>query len=264
VAAESATPTLLSSIAAILQAVAWPLVALVFFVLYRRRISSLLDIFGEKLSEATRFKAWQLELDSTTEDIKQVVEKASNTADPDHTLGIVSRSQIAAAEEVRDRIHNSPIPDARALPAVREQLYALIQEYDDARRNLQPGFVRTKKMTGIVAGMRALSLAALSLLAQLTGEKSTGARLAAICMLQISPDPDYFDWLIERLKHEDQAFVLCQAAVAILELVQSGKLKDKVKANKAISEAIQHISGYNGHPDQNTLEILQSALAKLG
>jgi hypothetical protein len=124
--------------------------------------------------------------------------------------------------------------------------------------------VRTKKMTAIVAGMRALSLAALPLQAQLISESSPGARLAAICMLQISPDPDYFDWLIERLNAEDQAFILCQAAVAVLELVQSGKLDDKIKAHESICGALNHISSFGDHPDQNTVEILQTAVAKVG
>jgi hypothetical protein len=264
VASEIPTPTTLSAIAAILQAVAWPLVALIFFLLYRARIGTLLDILSEKLATASKVKAWQLELDNTSEDIKDAVKKAGDAADPDNTLGKISRAQVQAAEEVRDKIRDSPLPDTRALPAVREQLYALIQEYDNSRRDLPPGFVRTKKMTAIVAGMRALSLAALPLQSQLIGEQSPGARLAAICMLQISPDPDYFDWLIERLNQEDQAFILCQAAVAVLELVQSGKLDDKAHARDAISVALHHITSFSsGHPDQNTLEILQSALAKV-
>jgi hypothetical protein len=254
---------ILSAVAAILQAVAWPLVAALFFLMYRARIGSLLDILGQKLATASKFKAWQLELDDTSQDIKDAVRKAGDTANPESTLGKISSAQVQAAEEVRDRIRNSPLPDTRALPAVREQLYALIQEYDQSRRDLPPGFVRTKKMTAIVAGMRALSLAALPLQAQLISESSPGARLAAICMLQISPDPDYFDWIIERLNAEDQAFILCQAAVAVLELVQSGKLDDKIKTHDAICGALHHISSFGDHPDQNTIEILQSAVAKV-
>jgi len=83
-------------------------------------------------------------------------------------------------------------------------------------------------------------------------------------MLQISPDPDYFDWLIERLNQEDQAFILCQSAVAVLELVQSGKLEDKSKALDAISGALHHVASFGAHPDQNTVEILQTAVAKVG
>jgi hypothetical protein len=262
---EITSPTqILSGIAAILQALAWPLVALIFFLVYRTRISSLLEIIGQKLATASKFKAWQLELDNTSEDIKDAVKKAGDTADPEVTLGKISRAQVQAAEEVRDRIKNSPISDTRALPAVREQLYALIEEYDQSRRELPPGFVRTKKMTAILAGMRALALAALPLQSQLISETSPGARLAAISMLQISPDPDYFDWLIERLNKEDQAFILCQIAVAILELVETTKLDDKTQVRDAISAGLHHVMSFNdGHPDQNTVEILQSALSKV-
>jgi hypothetical protein len=263
-AESSSTTQMLSGIAAILQAVAWPLVATIFFLVYRARIGSLLGILGEKLATASKLKAWQLELDVTSEDIKDAVKKAGDTSDPESTLGKISKAQVQAAEEVRDKIKNSPISDIRALPAVREQLYALIQEYDQSRRELGPGFVRTKKMTAIVAGMRALSLAALPLQSQLMSESSPGARLAVICMLQISPDPDYFDWLIRCLNKEDQAFILCQAAVAVLELTESGKLEDEAQARDTISGAIHHIASFSGgHPDQNTVEILQTALAKV-
>ena len=59
--------------------------------------------------------------------------------------------------------------------------------------------------------------------------------------------------------------MLCQAAVAIFELVESGKLDNPQQARDAITGALNHIAGFKtGHPDRNTLEILQSALAKIG
>jgi hypothetical protein len=260
----SSTTQLISAIASLVQAIAWPLVAVIFFAAYHKRIGALLQILGDKLAAATKVKAWQIELDNTSADIKDAVIKAGATADPENTLGKISRAQVEAAEEVRDKIRQSPITDTRALPAVREQLYALIQEYDQCRKELSPGFVRTKKMTAIVAGMRALALVALPFQSQLISDPSPGARLAAICMLQISPDPDYFDWLIERLNQEDQAFILCQAAVATLELVESGKIDNKATARDAIAKSLQHVTSFHsGNPDQNTVEILQTALAKV-
>jgi hypothetical protein len=260
---SSANQTL-TSIAAILQAVAWPLVGALFFLTFRTRIGMILDILGQKLATATKVKAWQLELETTSEEIKEAVKKASDAANPAQTMGSIPRSQIQAAEEISQKIRNSPLPDTRALPAVREQLYSLIREYDRARRDLPSGFVRTKKMTAIVAGMRALSLVAVPLLSELISETTSGGRLAAICILQMSPDPDYFDWLIERLNNEKQAFVLFQAAVAVLELAQDKKFHDPTAARDAISRASLHISSFtDGEPDRSTLEILQTSLSKV-
>jgi hypothetical protein len=263
-AETAAAPTMMSSIAALVQAVVWPAVVCYFLFAYRKRIESLLEILGQKLSAATTIKAWQIEVESTAQDIKDVVTKAGNAATPSNTLGAIPKSQLAAAEEVKARIENSSIPDARALPAVQEQLYQLIHDYDQARTELQSGFARTKKMVSIVAGMRTLSLAARPLLTQLMGETSDGAKLAAVCILQMSPDYEYLDWLNDLLQDEKQAFVLFQAALALLELVQNKKYEDAARVRDVIAGAISVISSYKeGTPDQNTLQVLQTALAKL-
>jgi hypothetical protein len=259
----SSTTPLLSAVAAILSAIAWPTVAGIFLLLFRVRIGSLLDILSQKLAAATKVKAWQIELESTAEDIQDVVKKAGDSASP-NLLGAIPNSQIRAAEEVRARIQSSPLPDRRALPAVREQLYDLIHEYDQVRLTLPSGFARSKKMTTIVAGMRALSLAAQPLLTQLMAETTSGGRLAAICLLQMAPDPAYLDWLSDRLKNEDQAFVLFQAALALLELIQSKKYDDAGAIRDVITDGITVISSHEGGaPDANTLQILQTALSKL-
>lgn len=253
---------MLSSIAAILQAVAWPLVAAFFLLVFRLRIATLLDILGQKLATASKFKAWQLELESTSEQIKQVVKEASDSAAPTQSMGPIPRSQIQAAEEVQARIRSSPLPDSRALPAVREELNSLIQRYDQIRHDLPSGPARTRMMLSVIAGMRALALAAQPLLPQLTISPTSGGRLAAVCTLQISPDIVYFDWLVERLLKETEAFLLGQTSVAVLELVKHKTYSDKAHIELEINKAIQHISSYKGGtPDQSSLEILRNALS---
>jgi len=119
-------------------------------------------------------------------------------------------------------------------------------------------------MNEIAAGMRTLALAGLPLRTELTRSEKAGRRLAAICMLQVAPRPRYFRWLIDRLNTEDQAFVLFQAAVAILELVKKGFYVNVDETRSAIKDAIGVISAFQGgQPDQNTLDALMEALEQV-
>ncbi len=83
-------------------------------------------------------------------------------------------------------------------------------------------------------------------------------------MLQVEPRPRYFRWLIDRLKTESQAFILFQAALAILELVKKRFYVNVDETRFAISDAISVISAYQaGPPDQNTLDALEEALEQI-
>jgi hypothetical protein len=83
-------------------------------------------------------------------------------------------------------------------------------------------------------------------------------------MLQVEPRPRYFRWLIDRLKTENQAFILFQAALATLELVKKGFYVNADETRSAIDDAIGVISAYrSGPPDQNTLDALREALEQV-
>ena len=70
----------LSAIAAILQALAWPLVVALLFIVFRARISVLLDVLTKKLATATKLKAWQFEMETAEQDVKDAVEKVGQAA----------------------------------------------------------------------------------------------------------------------------------------------------------------------------------------
>jgi len=83
-------------------------------------------------------------------------------------------------------------------------------------------------------------------------------------MLQVEPRPRYFRWLIDRLRTESQAFILFQAALAVLELVKKRFYVNVDETRSAIIDAITVISGYQGGPpDQNTLDALREALEQV-
>jgi hypothetical protein len=119
-------------------------------------------------------------------------------------------------------------------------------------------------MNEVAAKMRALSLASRPLLTTLMSGQTAGERLAAICILQVAPEFEYFDWLIDRVKNEEEPFVFFQASFGVLEMVKAGAYPDKAKVKEAVEDSLVKISGFKGGiPDQSTIDVLNMALSLL-
>lgn len=253
--------SLLSSLAAILNAVMWPIVAAWFLFTHRGGISHLLKVIGDKLSSAQKVVIpGVLELEEV---VDEAISKAGAQVNEADAPKSVPKKQLEAAVNLRNKISDAQLPESSVIEIVRRQIFELASEYEAVREQMPSGHMRTRKMNEIAAGMRTLALAGLPLRTQLTRSDSVGKRLAAICFLQVEPRPRYFRWLIERVKTEAQAFVIYQAAVAILELVETKKrlFVNADGARSEIGDAIRVISSFpGGQPDQNTLDVLNEAL----
>ena len=256
--APSAAATLLNSIAALVNAIAWPAVAAWFLFTHRSGVANLLKIFGTKVSSAKKLKFGEIELEEELEtDIRAVREGASSAELPK----TVPEEQVQAAVELRAKIRSADVPRSAVIETVKRQIDELAAEYEATRLKMPSGVLRTRRMNEIAAGMRALALTALPLRAELAKSQSSGYRLAGICILQVPPSASFFDWLIERVQKESEPFVFYQAAVAILELVRQEIYSDAEAVRAAIKEAIHVISSFrDGQPDRNTLDVLNEAL----
>jgi hypothetical protein len=265
----------ITSIAEVLKAVAWPLVAAFFLIAYRVRITFLLKVLGRKLSAAKKIKAGPVEVDTGEELVKEAVDSARSQAasaaplkddaakprdDPDEQI----KNALKDAANLDKRLEEAKTPESAAKFAVRKAIFRLAEEYDALRSKMPSSPSRTTKMNEIAAGMRTLAFEGLSLRTELTRSNSAGQRLAAICMLQVEPRPRYLRWLIERVKSETQAFVLFQASLAIREHVKKGFYVDPGETRSEILEALDIVSAFpGGKPDQNTLDVLNESLSLL-
>lgn len=267
-------PSVLSGIAAILQAVTWPAVAAWFLFAHRVRVAALLDVLERKLSSAKKVKAGPLELEENERVIQEVVDRARSQISPAESKSIDSagesedatkqiRDAIKDATSLDERIEEKQLSEAATRFAVRKALFGLADEYDILRARMSESSpVRTTKMNEIAAAMRALALEGSQFRAELTRSTSAGQRLAAICILQVEPRPRYFHWLVQRVESEPHAFVLFQAALAILEHVKRGFYVNPGQTRSEIENAIQKVSAFTGGtPDQNTLYVLKQALS---
>jgi hypothetical protein len=253
---------LLSSIAAILNAVAWPGVAAWILFTHRTDTSQILKTLGNKLSAAKKIKAGQFEMEAFEDELKQTVDEVGETVGNIPRLRAVPKEQLQAAENLKEKARAAQLPESSVGEAVKKQIYALANEYEKIRLQLPSCSERTRKMDQIAARMRTLALAGKPLRTLLTRSDSVGRRLAAICMLQIEPRQSYFRWLIERFKVENQPFIFFQSAIAILEYVKKGVYPDGGIVRSAIGESIRVISSFtDGTPDQDTLEVLNEALS---
>jgi hypothetical protein len=248
---------LLSSIAAILNAIAWPGVVLWFLLANRVRLAFFLKVFGDKLNAAKKVKVGQIELDDLVEDAVVQAGVQSGEASPSKSI---PKSQLEAAKELSVKVKSADVSEPEVLDSVRRQIDELAQAYE-ASRKLPGGSPRTRRMNAIAAGMRTLAIAGQKLRNELTESESVGRRLAAICILQVEPRPRYFKWLIQRVKEETQPFVFYQAAVAILLMVKKGLYFNPDDARADIAEALNVIQSFQGGPpDKNTIDALTEAL----
>ena len=255
--------TTLSALAALLQAIAWPITVGLFLLIFRARIGLILDVLAQKLRDAKRVRAGQVEIE-TAQELGQVLDHTGQKARSAEIEKQIPDSQIRAAHLVRERLTAAPIAFSQKLDVVYEQIYELVDEYEKTRRNLPSGHNRTRLMNEIAAKLRALSIVAYPLLPSLTTGKRHGERLAAICILQVKPELGYFEWLIDRIMQEDQPFLLFHAALAILEMMKSHPYLKPESASESIRRALERVHGFTGgQPDQNTIDVLNEALSLL-
>jgi hypothetical protein len=263
--AEPATSTpLLNGIAGILQAVAWPTIALVFLLFYRADLGAIIAAVSQKLREATHLKAGQIEID-TEKAIRDEVSKAGADADSQAFEKEIPAGQIRTAQSVGEKLSSAPIAFSQKIDVIYKQVSDLVEEYEKVRREMRGGPTRTHRMNEIAAQMRAISIAARPLLSTLMIGAKHGERLAAICILQVGPELGYFDWLIDEVMEEDQPFVFFHASLAVLELVKTFPYLNTETASRSIQAALDRVTSFrDGPPDQNTIEVLSEALSKLG
>ncbi len=124
-------------------------------------------------------------------------------------------------------------------PAAQTAIMALAAEYDQIRSDMPSSGARTRRMTAVVSQMKAHAAGAGPLLDQLMNSESAGARLAAISVFQMFPNPDHLEWLADRLDNPgvEKPFIGYMAAVALLEAVRALPASNKDTLKKSLDKA---------------------------
>jgi tetratricopeptide (TPR) repeat protein/HEAT repeat protein len=112
----------------------------------------------------------------------------------------------------------------------------LALQYEKIRRAMGASDERTQRMGEIVVRMRLLVPALHSEVATFAASKSPGIRLAAAVILQDVPNPDYLDWLADRLRIE-KPFIGFHASLALLSAVRELDMDHYNRIRDAIAKA---------------------------
>jgi hypothetical protein len=247
---DGSAAQLIQAIADLIAAVAWPLVLLFLILTQRKRIGEFLATFTAKFQASTRIKIW----DIVDLDLSQTAQHAEQRTD-------VPREVPAEQRQAATRV--SGLVSEAELPNVEARLAAIAREYEATRAGMPPGTARTRAFNVTMSKMRVLALAAKPLLRKFSSNtESVGLRLAAIAILQMSPDMEYVSWLAQRMNTE-QPFVFYQASNALLSAVRAFGSTHAGPLRAAIQQALETVNSFHGTPDVNTVETLQLAMTEL-
>jgi hypothetical protein len=240
------TPQMVGALAALINAVVWPLIVVVFVILFRRNIGEILRSFE---SVTLKFAGQELSLSRVVDDTAEKLIKS----DPNASQSVTPQ-QMAAAQQVANVAKRS------SQPLALQQMQDLAAEYERTRASMASGDPRTRKLELIVTKMRTLGVAAYPYLGDFTRSLSPGQRLAAIAILQISPDPQYWDWLADRVGDE-RPFVGYQAAVALLTAARTSAPADRERLDPILRRAKEPFG--SGLEDTDRAKTIDAAIAEL-
>jgi hypothetical protein len=145
--------------------------------------------------------------------------------------------------------------------AVRSQIFALANEYEETRQAMHSGPMRTRAMALIASRMRSLALPAYPLLPELTASESSGKRLAAISILEAIPTPDYLAWLADRILLE-KPFLGFHCTVALLQATRDLRTSNLNDVQQAVARAQRNLEKL-AWKDPNQVNVLQNAADEL-
>jgi hypothetical protein len=239
---------LVTAIAALAGAVAWPVLFGGIVFAFRKEVRSALakvPTLFERIRKAS-LAGINLELD-------QVAAEAEGAA---NESGNITPRQVEAAARIA--IQSREVDSQTLL----NELDQLCLQYDSLRRSLPAGVERTT-MTAVLVKMRSLAPSLVNHVDAYKGSGSPGSRLAAIAMMQMVPRVADLDWLKGRFASE-QPFVFYHAALALQNVANVADTSEKKKHLREIAEqALSSIKSFSGIPDKNTIRVLEMLISSL-
>ena len=241
---------LLTSFAALVGAIAWPITAFSIVYIFRTELRSALNkvpILLERVKKAALL-GLSLELDRVAD-----AEAESET----NKTGNITPRQIEVATRIAVQMREV---DPQTL---LKELDRLCLEYDSFRRSLPAGPERTRAMTRVIVKMRSLAPSLLDYMETYKGSGSPGSRLAAIAMMQMVTQSADLDWLKERFSTE-HPFVFYHAALALQNVANTCDTPEKRKRLREVAQqALATVKAFAGPPDRGTIAVLEMLLSSL-
>ncbi len=262
--AESAKPKggfsdALKSITDLVSALAWPAIVVVFLIWYRKQVGQGLGAVISKLPQAEGFEFGPLKIALS----KSAVLATDIPVSPDaQDQRDAMKLQNKLAKDLRDEVAQSP----EVLPEIRRKMDELARQYELLRaardsQNRKASDAEIVQMNKMVSQMRALAISCAPYWKEYADSARQGDRLAAVVIVQMSPDPKYLDWLRERFR-VDRPFIFYHAALALQNLADQCWTEARDKITETAQSALEQVKSFPGEPDKKTVDILESILKR--
>jgi hypothetical protein len=242
---------LLTSIAALIAAIAWPMAAFLIAYIFRAELGSTLTkvpALLERIKKASLPGGIALELDRVAD-----AEAQSGAA----KSGNITPRQIEAATRIASQTQEV------GSQTLISELDRLCLEYDALRRTLPSGEERTRAMTRVIVKMRSLAPSLVDRLDTYKGSGSPGSRLAAIAMMQMVPLAADLNWLKDRFATE-HPFLLYHSALALQNVANVCDTPEKKKhLREVVQQSLTTVKSFAGIPDPGTVQVLEMLLSSL-
>lgn len=234
---------LVTALAALLAAVAWPAALLAGLLTFKKEIRHAIEKVPNLFDRMKSIKIFEIEAE-----LEKVADEAVKS--DANKGGSISPSELMVAGKIKGESHEI------GQQPLLSQLDKLCVEYDTIRRIMPPSASRTRAMTQVLVRMRMLGPSVSDNMNVYTSSSSAGSRLAAVAMMQIQPEKADLNWLLRRFS-EDAPFIFYHASLALQSVANNipSRLPDvKITA----SEALVIIRSYNGEPDPETIFVLEA------
>jgi hypothetical protein len=248
------------AVSGLIAALAWPAIALYVFIRYHKQLGDGLSALAGRLPQAEGLELGPLKIAlNKSADLATTIPASPDAQD--------QREAIKEQTKVGKTLRAEAVQNPGILPEIRKKMDDLARQYELLRaardsQNRRASDAEIVQMNKVVSQMRALAISCVPYWEEYANSTRPGDRLAAVVIVQMSPDPKYLDWLAERFK-VDRPFVFYHAALALQNMADQCwmEARDKIKAvAKAALEQLQSFGG--GEPDKKTIDILKAILER--
>lgn len=245
---------LLKAIAGLVSALAWPAIALYVFIRYHKQFRDGLTALAGRMPQAEGFELGPLKIAlNKSADLATAIPASPDAQDQREAI----KQQAKVGKDLRAEV----VQDPSILPEIRKNMDDLARQYEllraarDAQRR-QASDAEIVQMNKVVSQMRALAPSLVPYWQDYADSERPGDRLAAVVIVQMSPDPKYADWLGERFK-VDRPFIFYHAALALQNMADQCWMEARDKIKAVAKQALAQLLSFSGEADRKTVDILQ-------
>jgi hypothetical protein len=250
---------LLKAIASLISAVAWPAIVTLFLIRYHKQVGDGFSAIAMRLSQAEGLELGPLKI-ALKKSAEIAAQIPSDPQPKDQQEAIKQQTKLGKV------LHAEVIEDPAMLPEIRKKMDELARQYEflraarDAQRR-KATEAEIVQMNKIVSQMRALAVSCVPYWKDYADSERPGDRLAAVVIIQMSPDPNFLGWLGERFR-VDRPFIFYHAALAIQNMADQCWTEAREQIRSTAEQALNALRNFKDDPDKKTVDVLEGILSR--